>query len=171
MSELPPEHVIDSIEEGQRFRGWIANGYAQIEFFLGDIIVRSLNMVEYQDVGEILPHGSPDRIKRVRRILEFDGFYSEFRDELIGILDEFENHHETRNLLAHGFCEFHHTPDGDFGFYFRKWHRVPDRQDAQLQRTFRLIDLEYEKTTIVELSRKALGVFYRIHDRLGLVGK
>lgn len=171
MSELPPKHVVAAVEEGQRLRGWIANGYAQIEFFLGDIIFRSLRLSEYQGVGEVLPHGSPDRIKRVRRILDIEGVFSEFKDELIEIIDEFEKHHETRNLLAHGFCEFHHTPSGDCGFFFRKWHRGPDRQDAQLQRTFRLVDLEYEKAVIVDLSDRALDVFFRIHKKLGLVGK
>ena len=159
------------IEEGQRLRGWIANAYAQIEFFLGDVIVRSLVLPEYQDIGEVLPHGSPDRIKRVRRIMERDGFFSDYRDELSAVVDEFENHHETRNLLAHGFCEFLYTDDGDCGFQFRKWHRVPDRQDAILMKTFRLIDLEYEKTIIVELSQRALHLFFAIHDRLGLIDK
>ena len=159
-----------TIEEAQRLRGWIANAYAQIEFFLGDVIVRSLIIPEYESVGQVLPHGTPDRIKRVRRILEFNGIFTEFRDELAGIVDEFEDHHEIRNLLAHGFCEFHYTPSGDCGLKFRKWHRVPDRQDAQLIQTFRLVDLEYEKAIIVELSQRALGLFHRIHDRLGLVG-
>lgn len=159
------------IEEGQRLRGWIANAYAQIEFFLGDVIVRSLSMNEYQGLGEVLPHGSPDRIRRVRRILEREGVFSEFEADLNSIVDEFENHHETRNLLAHGFCKVLHTPDGDSTFQFRKWHRVEGRQDVQLQRTFRLVDLEYEKAIIVELSQRALGLFFRIHDRLGLVGK
>lgn len=159
-----------TIEEAQRLRGWIANAYAQIEFFLGDIIVRSLKLAEYENVGQVLPHGSPDRIKRVRRILEFDGVFSEFRVELSAIMDEFESHHETRNLLAHGFCEFLFTPTGDCGLQFRKWHRVPDRQDALLMRTFRLVDLENEKAIVVELSQRALGLFYQIHHRLGLVG-
>ena len=164
------EHVA-VIEEAQRLRGWIANAYAQIKFFLGDVIVRSLSMELYQEVGQVLPHGSPDRIKRVRRILDVEGLFSEFRDELSGICDEFEHHHETRNLLAHGFCEFHYTPTGDCGLQFRKWHRVEGRQDAQLQKTFRLVDLEYERTIIVEPSQRTLSLFHRIHDRLGLIGQ
>ena len=170
MVNVTPDHVA-IIEEGQRLRGWIANAYAQIEFFLGDLIVRSLTMDEYKEVGEVLPHRSPDRIKRLKRILERDGFFSEFRNDLEAIMAEFENHHETRNLLAHGFCEFLHTPKGDCGFQFRKWHRVEGRQDAQLQRIFRLVDLEYEKAIVVELSQRALKLFYLIHDRLGLVEK
>lgn len=169
MSEQPSEKVIQAVEEAQRLRGWIANGYAQVEFLLGNIIVLSLSMPEYEQVGGVLPHGSPDRIRRVRRILQFAGVFSEFDRELTWILDEFENHHETRDLLAHGFCEVHHTPDGEFGFSFRKWHRVSDRHDAQLQRTFRLTDLEHEKTVIGEISQRALKLSHRIHERLGLI--
>jgi hypothetical protein len=165
----PPGWIVESVEEGQRLRGWIANSYAQIEFILGDIIVQSLRLAEYNEVGTALPHGAPDRIKRVRRILEFEGVFSEFRDELAKILADFEDHHEVRNLLAHGLCTVYHTSDNDFGLEFRKWHRVPDRQDAQLIKTFRLVDLEYHKSSLVELSQRALELHYRIHDRLGLI--
>jgi hypothetical protein len=159
------------IEEGQRLRGWIANAYAQIEFLLGDMIVQSLTMAEYQELSKVLPHGSPTRIKRVRKILELEGFFSEFKEELMKIIGEFETHHETRNLLAHGFCQFLFNDTDDCGFQFRKWHRVEGHQDVMLQKTFRLVDLEYEKAIIVELSERAVKLFFEIHRRLGLVGQ
>ena len=162
-----PEHLA-TIEEGQRLRGWIANGYAQIEYLLGDAIVRGLVLPEYAGLGSGLPHGAPDRIKRVRRLLQVQGFFSEFGDEIEGILREFELHHETRNLLAHGFCSFHYTATGDCGLEFRKWHRAPDRHDARLTRTFRIADLLREKDDIQQLSQRALTLFARIHARLSL---
>jgi hypothetical protein len=36
----PPQGWEDAINEGQRLRGWIANSYAQIEYLLGDLILR-----------------------------------------------------------------------------------------------------------------------------------
>jgi hypothetical protein len=159
------------IEEGQRLRGWIANAYAQIEYFLGDLIVRSLGIEAYAGVGGTLPHGSPERIRRVWRILEQDGVFSEFRDEISGIVDEFERHHENRNLLAHGFCDFQFTADNDCGFQFSEWRRDDRRQDARLQKTFRLVDLKYEQAIIVQLSQRAVALFFRIFERLSLVGK
>lgn len=165
----PLDYVIDATEEAQRLRGWIANAYAQIEFFLGDLIVQSLSMQEYDGIGKVIRHGSPDRIKRVRRLFERHGFYTEFEAEIRNILDSFEVHHRTRNLLAHGFCIIYHTPEREIGFEFRKWHRVEGKANAQLRQTFRLIDLENEKNQMVELSRRSLELFRVIHGRLGLV--
>ena len=158
------------IEEAQRLRGWLANSYAQIEYLLGDLIVRSLTMPEYEQLGSTLPHDAPRRIKRARHIIEAGGWIGKFSQELNEILDNFEKKHETRNLLAHGFCEFLYTPDGDAGMRFSKWHYQPDRQDARLQRTFRLNDLQREQTELTALASKAVELFFRIHDDLGLVG-
>ena len=167
--ELPPEHLIEAIEEGQRLRGWIANGYAQVEYLLGDIITKSQSIQEYQALAGKLPHRIEKRISAVRALLEIEGFFSKYGDEIRWILDAFEAHHETRNLLAHGFCTAYHTPDGDFGLEFRKWHRDGDR-DAEMKRTFRLIDLEYERTQLKHVSQRALTLSYAIHNELGLVG-
>ena len=165
----PAEWQKQAINEGQLLRGWIVNSYAQIEFFLGDLIVRSLTLPEYAKLAQTLPHGAPGRIKRVRQILTQGGFFDKFSNEISEIIDEFSNHHETRNLLAHGFCEFHFTKKGDFGLQFRKWHRQEGRQDALLLRTFRLRDLEAQKIELTALAQRALLLFRRIHDSLGLV--
>lgn len=170
MRALTEAELIDLIEEGQRLRGWIANGYAQVEYLLGDMIQRTLDIPEYQIAHERLPHNVNNRIAKVREILGIDGPYSEFNDELEAVIERFSMHHEARNLLAHGFCTAHHTPDGDFGLEFRKWHRE-DGQDKQLRRTFRIVDLEYERAQLVHVSELAVMVMARLHAKLGLVGQ
>ena len=165
---LPPDHVMTAIEEGQRLRGWIANGYAQIEYLLGDIITKSRQMPEYEELSERLPHRVEKRIAKVRQIVAQEGFFSRYRDEVGWVIEAFEAHHQTRNLLAHGFCTAYHTPDGDFGLEFRKWHRDGD-SDAELKRTFRLIDLEYEKEQLIHVSQRTLVLLRQIHQELGLV--
>ncbi len=167
--ELSPEQLMDAIEKGQRLRGWIANGYAQVEYLLGDIIMKSLEMPEYEALAGRLPHRVEKRISTVRDMLEIEGYFSKHQEEIRWILDAFETHHETRNLLAHGFCSAYHTPDGDFGLEFRKWHRDGNR-DAELKRTFRLIDLEHEQTQLIHVSQRTLALSLAIHDELGLVG-
>jgi hypothetical protein len=169
MSAPPPDHVVRSIEEGQRLRGWIANGYAQVEYLLGDIITKAFKMSAYEQLAGRLPHRVEKRISTVRKILGVEGYFLRHKDEIEWILAAFETHHETRNLLAHGFCTAYHTPAGDFGLEFRKWHRDEDR-DAEMKRTFRLIDLEYEQTQLVEVSHRALKLSFEIHNQLGLVG-
>ena len=165
----PPEHVRTAIEEAQRLRGWVANGYAQVEYLLGDIIVKALEMPEYGELPKRLPHGAPKRIKRVNKILEVEGFFSKFEDQLKWILEAFEAHHETRNLLAHGFCTIHHTPEEEVGFEFRKWHRDAEHGDVEIVKTFLLINLEYEKTQLIEVSSRSLELSRQIHQELGLV--
>ena len=163
--------AILEIEEGQRLRGWITNSYAQIEFLLGDLILRCRVFSEYADCTATLPHGAPDRVKRVRRILAVQGPISVFANDLNSIIDHFENGHDTRNLLAHGFCEYLVTPEGDSGLQFQKWHRSPVRQDARLIRCFRLADLQTEKESFSALASDAMHLFYRIHDHFGWVAR
>lgn len=169
MTELPPARLIEAIEEGQRLRGWIANGYAQVEYLLGDIIAKALKMPEYVSLAERLPHRVEKRISMVRKLLAIDGYFSKHSNEIFWILDAFEDHHETRNLLAHGFCTAYHTPNGDFGLEFRKWHRDGER-DAEMKRTFRLAELEYERAQLQHVSQRAVALSFAIHDEMGLVG-
>lgn len=168
MSEMSLEEVINFVEEGQRLRGWIANGYAQVEYLLGDIITKALQMPEYQLASARLPHRVDKRIAKVREILAIDGFFSAYRGEIASLIESFENHHETRNLLAHGFCTANHTPDGDFGLEFRKWHRDGET-DREMRKTFRLVDLQYEKAQLTHISQRALHLTSQIHSKLGMV--
>ena len=170
MTAAPPEEVLAAIEEGQRLRGWITNGYAQVEYLLGDIIVRSHGKEEYEVVKGRLPHRPEKRIAMVRKILEIDGFFSKHREEIEWLIGAFEFHQQTRHLLVHGFCSAHHTPNGDFGLQFRKWHRE-DENDVEIETTFRLIDLEYERAQFTQAAQRALSLAFEIHDELGLVGQ
>jgi len=166
---VPPEHVLAATEEAQRLRGWVANGYAQVEYLLGDIIMKALDMPEYGELPKRLPHGAPKRIERVNKVLEIEGFFSKFEEELIWILEAFGAHHETRNLLAHGFCSIYHTPEEDVGFEFRKWHRDDEHGDVEIKKTFKLVHLEYEKTQLIEVSSRSLKLSRQIHEELGLI--
>ena len=169
MSKVPPNHVLEAIEEGQRLRGWIANGYAQIEYLLGDIITKANLLAEYEGMVERLPHRVERRISKVREITAVNGVFAKYRDEIEWVISALESHHQTRNLLAHGFCTAYHTPDGDFGLEFRKWHRDGDR-DAEMKRTFRLVDLQCEMTQLLDVSQRALTLSSTIHTELGIVG-
>jgi hypothetical protein len=154
---LPPEEIISAVEEGQRLRGWIANGYAQVEYLLGDIIVRSHDMDEYGALKERLPHRPEKRIAKVEEILEVDGYFSKHRKEIEWLIHAFEFHQQTRHLLVHGFCTAYHTPNGDFGLQFRKWHR-DGNNDTEIKKTFRLIDLEYERAQFTHVAERALSL-------------
>jgi hypothetical protein len=161
------ESFITHIEDGQRLRGWIANAYAQIEFLLGDLILRCRAFPEYKTETASFTHSAVECARRVRRMLQKGGCLEPFAAELTSIIDRFEERRETRNLLAHGFCMYLHAPDGDAVLQFRKWHRQPGRDDAQLIKCFRFSDLEAEKGSLVTLSNEAMGLFMRMHKHFG----
>ena len=165
---LPPDHVMAAIEEGQRLKGWIANGYAQVEYLLGEIIARANEMPAYEVIHARLPHRPEKRIAKVKQILQIEGFFSAYGDEIKWLVEAFEFHQPTRHLLLHRFCTAYHTPDGDFGLQFRKWHRDGDA-DTEIKKIFRLIDLEYERAQFTHAADRALALVQEVHHQLGLV--
>jgi hypothetical protein len=158
------------IEEMQRLRGWIANSYAQVEYLLGDMIIRAREWPVYDAQTKVFTHKVTKRISKVREMLELDGPFTPFAKELTAIIDRFDDRHETRNLLAHGFCELHWTKSGAAGFEFRKFHRQPDRDDARLIRTFTPEALVAESDEFVAIGRDAVGLYIRIHRHFGWIG-
>jgi hypothetical protein len=166
---VPPAHLQSAIDEGQRLKGWIANGYAQVEYLLGEIIVRANEMPEYDAIRVRLPHRPEKRIAQVRKIIEAAGFFAQFRDEVEWLIGAFESNQATRHLLLHGFCTAYHTPNDDFGLEFRKWHRDGE-VDTEIIRVFRLSDLEYERVQFTHVAERALALVRQMHGQLGLVG-
>jgi hypothetical protein len=171
MTNRPPDHVIDAVEEGFRVRGWILNGYAQIEYLLGDIILKAYDMPEYIHLKKRLPNQTGKLIELVNKILAIEGFFSQYKDEINLIIDGLEFSKQVRDLLAHGFCSIIHDKKGVIVFQFRKWHRDENGNDTEIIRDFQMIHLEYEQAQIVHVSSRALDLSHRIHKALGLVGK
>ncbi len=168
---LPPEHIQAATEEAQRLRGWIANGYAQVEYLLGDIIIKAFELPEYAELVVRLPHKITNRIDLIEKILATDGFFTPFADEIRWIIEAFILRHETRNILAHGFCTILYTPNEGVGFEFRKWHRDEEQGDVEIIRVYQLVHLEYEKAQLIDVSHRALNLCYEIHHALGRVDK
>jgi hypothetical protein len=160
------ESFIAHIEDGQRLRGWIANAYAQIEFLLGDLILRCRTFPEYEIETARFPHTAVERAGRVRRMLQKDGCLRPFATELASILDRFDERRETRNLFAHGFCVYVYTPDGDAGLRFQMFHRHAGRDEVRIE-YYRFSDLDSEKISLVALSEEAIRLFIRIHKHFG----
>lgn len=166
----PPDHVKSAIDEGQRLKGWIANGYAQVEYLFGEIIARANEMQEYEALRVRLPHRPEKRISQIRRIVEAEGYFAQHREEILWLIEAFERNQATRHLLLHGFCTAYHTPDGDFGLQFRKWHR-DGNADTEIMKVFRLSELEYERVQFTHVAERALILVRQVHEQLGLVGQ
>ena len=166
----PPQFIQDAAHEAQRLRGWVSNAYAQVEYVLGDILMRAKDMPEYEGVVGRLPHGAPKRVKKVKALLEKEGFFTQHSVRLEALVAAFEEYHEIRNLLAHGFCTIYHTPDRDVGFEFRKWHRSEDDEDTEIREMFRIIDLRYHEAQLTPLAEEATALLREIHVALGIAG-
>jgi hypothetical protein len=163
--------IVAIIEEATHHRGWISNSYAQIEFLLGDLIMRCRLFPEYADQTATFTHSAPKRVAKVRAMLNVDGPLTPYTAAISEVLDPFEANHEIRNLLAHGFCEFQFTATGDAGLVFRKFERggVHNGQepDILMRRTFRLVDMRYHREQFVAQAQHALGVFAKVHFDFG----
>lgn len=159
------------INEGTLRRGWISNSYAQVEFMLGDLIMRAREFSQYAVHTETVSHSAKKRVAKVRAMLRIDGPLSLFANEIGNVLDAFDRNHDLRNLLAHGFCEFRYTRNGDSGFYFRKFERgnADNGENAEvlIERTLRPIDLHYHETQLTHEAGTALAVFAKVYHHLG----
>ena len=168
---LISDATMRQIEEGQTMRGWIANSYAQIEFLLADLVWRCRSLSEYAELKAAKPSdNATELVKRVKGMLGLPGPLSPYADDLNSIIKRFEHHNWTRNLLAHGFCEYFMTPSGDAAFQFQKWQRGAERaDDSRTIRQFRLSELKAEREVFVTLAQDAMRLFLRIHTDCGWV--
>lgn len=167
---LSRQLIEEEIDEAQRLRGWFVNSYAQIEYLLGSFIVTSIGMAEYASLGTDLPHRPKGRIERVRSIATIDGPLRNYADFMLYIVNRFEGWEETRNLLAHGFCEFVFTAEGDRGMRFQKWHREKGKwkPDLKMTRDFRIDDLQKSVREITDISRQAVLNLNGIQQQFGI---
>jgi len=161
------------IEEGMHLRGWISNAYAQVEYLLGDLIMQCRAYPIYAEQTATFTHSATKRVAKVRTMLNLGGPLAPYAARVGEMLDAFSNNHDTRNLLAHGFCEFHHTPSGDAGLVFSRFERgggaENQNEDSLVVRTFRLVDLQYHEAQLTHQSKAALELFTEMYAELGWV--
>ena len=158
------------IDDGQRLRGWLVNSFAQVEYLLGDLILRCRAFPEYEEHTRTLPHGAADRIAKIRAIVAHPGPLDLDADAVRAVIEHLAARQDIRNLLVHGFCTVLYTPKGEMGFHFQKFHRQPDRHDARLIRTFTLEGLQRERDEQMAFATAAVDCFQAMHQRLGWAG-
>lgn len=166
-ANTPPDWIKDAVEEGQRLRGWITNGYAQIEFLLGDLILRCREFPDYAEKVASIPYGGKDRAKRVLSLLSSPGPLDFYAAELSNVILAFDKQHETRNLLAHGFAQFMYNSKNECWFDFRKLHRDRTIDNGLMVRQFTLSELEQEKQETALIAQTAMMLFRDIHSHFG----
>ena len=145
-------------------RGWYLLAFAQIEFLLGELISISLVASGYDDLGDSLPHGAPDRMLRAKRILGRAGPMSRFASSFEPVFAKFERSIDDRNMIAHGYSELLISNDGEAAVRFLKWQRdkVGRRQDLNKEVIVPVSMLEREAEEISEISETLIQAFYAI---------
>lgn len=166
---LPPDWQAQ-VEEGQGLRGWVVNSFAQVEYLIGDLLLRCRAFAEYEEHTRTLPHGAADRIRKITAMLASPGPLDPEADEIRTVLDQLAARQDIRNLMVHGFCTILHTSANKLGFHFQKFHRQSGRQDARLIRTLTLDQLRNERDGQAAFATAALKLFAHIHDRFGWIG-
>jgi hypothetical protein len=166
-ADKPAIWIKEAIEESQRLRGWITNGYAQIEFLLGDLILRCREFPAYAENTVSIPYGGKDRAKRVLLLLANSGPLDVFAAELNNVIIAFDRQHENRNLLAHGFSQFMYNSKKECWLDFRKLHRDKTVDNGLLVKQFTLSDLKQEKEETALIAQTAMVLFRDIHSYFG----
>lgn len=156
------QQIQEIIEKSTSHRGWIANSFAQIEFLLGDLIVRCREFPAYEKFTRNVSHSASERVKKLRSMIDCPGPLDLFAPELREILDTFADKQGVRNLLAHGYCEVEFTNVNDVWFVFRKFDRDKAANDALIFQRFTLADLDQHRADLHQLAQKTVTLFDNI---------
>lgn len=160
------------MEEGTRLRGWISNSYANIEFLLGDFIHRCRLLDAYRDAAKGFSHSAPQRVAAVRGIIARPGPLDPFVASIARMLDRFIENHELRNLLAHGYCQFIATPNGEVGFrhmLFIRDRSGGGRDDLLWTLDVSLSEMRAHADRLTGLAEDGHKLFWLIHHTLGWI--
>ncbi len=159
-------HVIRVADE---LRGAIIGRYAEVEFFLGDIVVRCQALPEYAALPDSFPYKPSKRPGRVRQFLGLPGPLSAYKEALERTMSELEVFEELRHFLVHGHQELTTRAD--------RWHqlsynlyREQDGRYALFEIKTNLESLEARRTEIACLAQVAVSLMSEIYLQHGLEG-
>jgi hypothetical protein len=168
MDDVSPS-VTASINEAIKDRGWIINSFAQVEFLLGDLIVRSRRYPEYEELTTAMPWSLDGRIARLRSMCAVQGPLSRYAPELLRALAAIEEAKDQRHLLAHGFCiALIGTPGGRVVLQFRRFNPKmgdPSNIDVEL---ISPEEMHQRRLRWSHFAGEVVHFFSIIYDELGL---
>ncbi|MDN5000672.1 hypothetical protein ACFQZO_07245 [Bradyrhizobium sp. GCM10027634] len=101
MNELSPE-ASKFITKLYDARGATLLAFAQVEWFLAKLIVEAASFEQYQALDLSFSHDAGKRAERLKTILNVDGPFSPYADELRTEIGQVMSYEELRNFSAHG---------------------------------------------------------------------
>ncbi|WP_141521451.1 hypothetical protein [Novosphingobium sp. PC22D] len=164
MNNAELEQYHPEVDRVLHLRGWFIHCFAQIEFMLGELISVSLASHHYDHLDRTFPFGVSQRIDRVEKILAASGPLAPFEGDLGPLLSAFKKSVEDRNVIAHGYSEFHVGTDGTCAVRFLKWQRDPKgHRHNQLYDVYLPVEhLQKDVESLCELADKCMSILSKI---------
>jgi hypothetical protein len=164
------ERFAPIIEQMTCDRGWIVNCYAQVEFLIADIIVKSRKFPEYQHlIAGPVPFGINRRSEVIRKLCESGPLHAH-RDTVLPLVDRLLKLEETRHFFTHGFLSVHIERGGKrLGMHLRRY--VPPKKGELETRSELLVfpeQMAEERRRWLVYAQTAVELLRKVYDELGL---
>ena len=149
-------------------RGMILTCFAQIEWFLGKLLIEAHAHPNYAEQDLSFSITVERRIKRVRRLFEVPGPFHEFHDRMSAVLDELETNIETRNFMAHGVMISSAHPTHGIVFRMRMFTAFKGGKEADGKMDFVLSQLVNDTKAISDTTKRFIAIVREIAARHSL---
>lgn len=149
-------------------RGMILTCFAQIEWFLGKMLIEAHAHREYGDQDLSFSINIEKRIRLVRQLLKAEGPYHEFNERMTTILDQLEGYIELRNFMAHGvlISSFHETHG--VVFRMRMFKAFKGGEEAEGIMDFSISKLVNETKSISDTAKNMIKIVRQIAQKHSL---
>ena len=159
--ERTPEN--DRIFEEFLFhRGMILTCFAQVEWFLGKLLIEAHAHPEYASQNLSFSINIERRIKLLRRLFAASGPFHGFDDRVSAVLDELETYVEKRNFMAHGVLISALNPKHGIVFRLRMFKAFKGGEEAEGKMDFTLDQLIKETKAISTTTKRFIEVVREI---------
>ena len=118
-----PAEIKRIVGQVQLMRGAFIGSYAQVEFLLADICVKTWEIPEYASLKAKFPYRAESRIKAANALFESNGRLAKYREEVRGLFQELLRFEEVRDFMAHGLLRID-TRSQDFSVHMRMYRPV-----------------------------------------------
>lgn len=166
---LSPEAsaLVDKILD---YRGATILAFAQVEWFLARIILEAETFDEYAGVDRSFSQDAEKRAGVVKKLMNVQGPFSSYADELRKAIDNVMKYAELRNLSAHGLLIRPDPEDTslDSKLVFRLYRMLKGGQLDEVRREFTLKEYTDEQAGLTKAAREFKGVVQKMWTDLQL---
>jgi hypothetical protein len=170
MSEQLSAEAATYVDKILDYRGATILAFAQVEWFLARIILEAKEFDQYAGVDLSFSQDAEKRATVVKKLLNVDGPFSPYADDLRKAIDNVMKYGELRNFSAHGLIV---RPDpGDTSLssklYFRMYRMLKGEKLDAVHREFTLKEYTDEQADLTKAARNFHNIMKKIWTDLKL---